>query len=300
MLHEFALEPSLLNGWQVVRYFMGKFGVDQGRLISRYPKRWEKMVLDALSCPPVEKARIEEALRRGKNRLLSRHNEYQESLPWLANAEAEHAVRPFHAIIAADNPNNRLFILREADLDETQPAPLWAISRSRLVKRTATDMGRVLQVLLRMARTVVFVDRNFGPKSKNFRLVLEGCLVAMLDQHKKCQAHRIEYHTGDDLDGGDFTTLCHGHLPEIIPNGVRLRLVRWRSSELHNRYVLTDMGGISFGQGLDQASDTAQQEDVVTLLDRTVAEELLQGFIGQAPKYTKDSVEVRVHGRKLV
>ncbi len=300
MLHEFALEPSLLNGWQIVRYFMGKFGVDQGRLISRYPKRWERMVLDALSCPPVERARIEEALRRGKNRLLSRHHEWQESLSWLANAEAEHALRPFHGIIAADNPNNRPFILRESDLDETQPPPLWAVARSRVVKRTAAEMVEVLQVLLRMAKTVLFVDPNFGPRSRNFRVVLEGCLVAMLDQHKKCQAHRIEYHTGDDLEGGDFTTLCHGHLTDIIPNGVRLRLVRWRSRELHNRYVLTDVGGISFGQGLDQASDTAQQEDVATLLDRSVAEELLQGFIGSPPKYTRDSVEVTIIGKKAV
>lgn len=116
----------------------------------------------------------------------------------------------------------------------------------------------------------------------------------------ECQAHCIEYPTGDDLEGGDFTTLCHGHLPDIIPNGVRLRVVRWRSEELHNRYVLTDVGGVSFGQGLDQASDTAQQEDLVTLLDRAVAERLLQSFIGSPPKYTRDPVEVHLTGRKPV
>ena len=77
---------------------------------------------------------------------------------------------------------------------------------------------------------------------------------------------------------------------------MRVRVVRWRSGELHNRYVLTDVGGISFGQGLDQASDTAQQEDVVTLLDKGLAEELLQGFIGSPPKYTRDMVEVVLIG----
>src|SRR4051794_38705160 len=115
MLHEFALEPSLLDNWPNVRYFMGKFGVDQGRLISRYPKQWERMVLDALSCGDVEKARIVEALLRGKNRLMSRHHEWKEAMPWLTNAEAEHAKRPFHAIVAAANPNNQSFILRETD-----------------------------------------------------------------------------------------------------------------------------------------------------------------------------------------
>lgn len=300
MLHEFALEPTLLGTWQNVRYFMGKFGVDQGRLISRYPKRWERLVLEGLSCGPVEKARIEEALRRAKNRLLPRFHEWRESASWLVNAKEEHSKRPFHAIIAAANPNTQPFILLEGDLDETLPPRLWAVPRTRIVRRTALEMVEALRVLLRMAKTVLFIDRNFVPKSKNFRVVLEGCLFAMLDQYKKCQAHRIEYHTGDDLEGGDFTTLCHGHLPDIIPNGVHLRVVRWRSGELHNRYVLTDVGGMSFGQGLDQASDTAQQEDVVTLLDQIVAEELLQGFIGHTPKYTRNSVEVQLTGRKVV
>jgi hypothetical protein len=300
MLHEFAVEPSLLGTWQNVRYFMGKFGVDQGRLISRYPRRWERLVLEGLSCGPVEKARIEETLRRGKNRLLHRFHEWRDGTPWLVNAEEEHSKRPFHAILADANPNTQPFILLEADLDDTQPPKLWDIPRTRIVKRTALEMVGALRVLLRMAKTVLFVDRNFGPKSKNFRLVLEGCLLAMLDQHKKCQAHQIEYHTGDALDGGEFTRLCQGHLPDIIPNGVRVRVVRWRSEDLHNRYVLTDVGGISFGQGLDQASDTAQQDDVVTLLDRAVAEELLQGFIGSPPKYTRDPVEVLLTGRKTV
>ena len=31
----------------------------------------------------------------------------------------------------------------------------------------------------------------------------------------------------------------------IVPDGVRLRLVQWRSRELHNRYVLTDVGGVA-------------------------------------------------------
>jgi hypothetical protein len=300
MLHEFALEPSLLNNWPNVRYFMGKFGVDQGRLISRYPKRWERLVLDGLSCGPVERARIEEVLRRGKGRLLPRFHEWRDGVPWLLNAEEEHSKRPFHAIIAATNPNAKPFILLEGDLDDTQPPRLWDIPRTRIVKRTATEMVEALRVLLRMAKTVLFVDRNFGPKSKNFRLVLEGCLVAMLDQYKKCQAYRIEYHTGNDLEAGDFATLCHGHLSDIIPRGVRLRVVRWRSGDLHNRYVLTDVGGVSFGQGLDQASDTSQQDDLVSLLDQHIAEELLNGFIGPKPKYTRDPVEVLLTGRKTV
>ena len=40
MLFEYAVEPVLLNNWPSFRYFYEKFGVPQGRLISRYPKHW--------------------------------------------------------------------------------------------------------------------------------------------------------------------------------------------------------------------------------------------------------------------
>ena len=37
MIYEFALEPKLLNNWKDYRYFVEKFGVQHGRLISSYP-----------------------------------------------------------------------------------------------------------------------------------------------------------------------------------------------------------------------------------------------------------------------
>jgi hypothetical protein len=42
------LKPSLLNNWKDFRYFTEKFGIAQGRLISRYPKRWKRMVYESL------------------------------------------------------------------------------------------------------------------------------------------------------------------------------------------------------------------------------------------------------------
>lgn len=43
--------------------------------------------------------------------------------------------------------------------------------------------------------------------------------------------------------------------------------MRWAQGELHNRYVLTDLGGAMFGTGLDQAGPTGTQEDTVVLLE---------------------------------
>jgi hypothetical protein len=183
---------------------------------------------------------------------------------------------------------------------ETLPAQLWNIQRSRQVRRVAADMAGTVKTLLSMSKTVLFIDRNFSPKDRGFRVALEAFLLALLDRNKKWQARLIEYHTGDRIAPSDFRDLCNGWLPSIIPSGMQMRLVRWRFHDLHNRYVLTDLGGIQFGQGLDQAGDTDQQEDVVSLLDKTVSEQFLQDFIGPTPKYTRDPTAVALTGTKIV
>src|SRR6266481_4047429 len=104
MIYEYALEPALLSNWQNFRYFAEKFGVSKGRLISRYPRTWQRLVLESLaSCGVIERKRIEEGLIILKRHMLSRHHEWTEQLDWLSNAETEHAKRPFHAVIAALN-----------------------------------------------------------------------------------------------------------------------------------------------------------------------------------------------------
>ena len=45
MLQEYAVEPAAIGSdWQTFRYLIEKFGFDQGRLISQFPKHWFREV----------------------------------------------------------------------------------------------------------------------------------------------------------------------------------------------------------------------------------------------------------------
>ena len=46
MLKEFALEPEALASWESFRYLIEKFGVSKGRVISRFPKQWKRLVYE--------------------------------------------------------------------------------------------------------------------------------------------------------------------------------------------------------------------------------------------------------------
>lgn len=140
MVYEYALDPSLLNNWKDFRYFTEKFGVPQGRLISRYPKRWKKLVYESLvDCGDIERKRIEEGLQRIDERMLKRQAEWDPQQEWLTNAEAEHSRNPFHAIVARTNPNQHDFVLEGEELDDTHLH--WNVPRSRIVTRIAQEMG---------------------------------------------------------------------------------------------------------------------------------------------------------------
>jgi hypothetical protein len=54
-----------------------------------------------------------------------------------------------------------------------------------------------------------------------------------------------------------------------LPSGISVEFVRWRQRDggekLHNRYVLTDLGGMALGIGLD-AGGAGETDDLLLLL----------------------------------
>ena len=71
---------------------------------------------------------------------------------------------------------------------------------------------------------------------------------------------RVEYHTGDSATAAFYEDECRKHLPGLIPSGLQVRLVRWRLQGLHDRFILSDVGGLMIGQGLDEDGGAGPHE----------------------------------------
>ena len=69
-----------------------------------------------------------------------------------------------------------------------------------------------------------------------------------------------------------FRTECQQRLPGIVSEGIQVHIIRWREKDggekLHNRPILTDIGGVSFGAGLDDGAD-GETDEVMLLEDKT-------------------------------
>lgn len=304
MLQEYALEPSLLSRWSDFRFFVGHFGYDRGRLIARYPRKWKKLVYDSLgNCGDIERAKIVEALCRIDDRLVPRPAEsWRPERDWLANAEAEHDSEPFWAIIARRNPRRHPEVLVGDDVHETldwdglavgDPRILWKAQHSGVIKRTAKEMADAIDAFLVQAKEVLFIDKYFGPENSRHRIPFEEFMRRIGERPSGINPCRVEFHCAKRSDGLFFAEECRSKLANVIPDNLKVTFLRWNIEDLHNRFVLTDLGGVAFLEGLDQHVGSGREEDVVVLLDNGVARQLMQQYeVGASRFVLQDKVEI--------
>lgn len=256
MIQEFAIDPEALADWQNFRYLVEKFGVSQGRLISRFPREWTAMVHRACHrCSAMEKKRIVEGLSRIDGKLLVGGRRYDRSREWIPNALSSHAEKPFCAIvtIAATAGDPRVYDVGGLGIDHQ----IWSMGRAARVNRTPADMSAAAKTLLECSREIVFVDPHFSGQAR-FRRPLaamipfacSGSPIARFEYH--CEAKSISA----EFFGGELEKLrrvCR------IPLRVKIAFVRWRGlsegDSLHARYVLTERGALRFDHGLDEGKE---------------------------------------------
>jgi len=300
VIHEYAVEPSLLNNWNDFRHFSEQFGVSRGRLISRYPKKWEQMVHQSLnSCPPVEKLKIVERLSRLKDRMIARQSTWDPRQEWLLNAEEEHERKPFRAILARHNPRSQSFVLEGDAVEESHP--LWKAEVSQPVARTPQDICAYVGPLLRISRHVLFVDPYFRPSQYKYRMIFAELFELFLhDRTFGPTSVGIFVSTKVDCAQQYFIEECQKYIPSLIPVGMQVTIGLWSQradgEEIHNRYVLTDRGGVKFGNSLREG-DTGTSDDI-NLLSEEQHKLRFDQYAGPSPVFDLVNT-ITVNGSRL-
>ena len=259
------------------------------------PFQWGLVLSD---CKTMEKHRIIERLNMlEKSALLPRHHEWTEDKIWLDNAIEEHAKRPFYAIISQDNPNKVADVIRKADLDE-EKEPRWRAETQLHIARTAKEMVTCAELLLRTAREILFIDPYFIPKAPRFKRPLKAFLQAAAKRPASSSITRIEIHTGHKSSGtkDSFDAECVRHLPSIIPRGMKIRLVRWDQAHLHERYILTEKGGVKFSGGLDDHDGGPRKHGDVDLLQPGPHKAIWKEYQRDSPIFTLIEDDLIIEG----
>lgn len=271
MIAEYALEPEMVAAWCRDHYkclfFKSQFGSAHGRLLSKYPKKWPSKVWESFGTgSDMDKARLTELLVRLQDTMIKRKDFIWNSADsWIDNASAEHIRHPFRAIMARNTPGNRPEILSEDAIAAT-PCPRWDNPHGITVIRNAPEMAGAVQQMLARCRWVKFIDPHIWPGKSSYQNSLRAFMRILAGSRPVGPPESIEIHTKQLDTAGDIIL---NSFQEVISNGLKVTLYQWRErpggQKLHNRYILTDLGGVSFHHGLDTGADG--ETDDLTRLD---------------------------------
>lgn len=302
MIYEYALEPEMVAAWGTLhssRFFIREFGLSQGRLVSRYPKSWARRVWKAFSGgSDMDRKRLEELLMRLKETMVKRKDCYwdEKQGSWLENALLEHDRYPFRAILAGKNQGNRPEILLEDELS-TFPCAGWDAPHGVPVNRNASEMASTVEMMLARCRWVKFIDPYFSLGKSKYKQSLSAFMHILAAKRPVGPIERVEIHANGDGATADFLKEFY---EKIIPNGLTVALFQWQKKpggqKLHNRYILTDLGGVSFQHGLDIGSEG--ETDDVNRLDSKQYEIRCRQYDHTVPAFDEAVPPIIITGRR--
>jgi len=303
VFYEYAVEPRAIGAdWATFRYWIEKFGFDQGRLISQFPRHWFRDVHEAAqNLKPMEKARITEALQQAKKTKTIRCNRPYNpaSGDWLQNALTEHERQAFHAIVAKNNPTGSGVVLLVDDADENQP--LLAVATDSTVQRDAPSLSAAMKDMLRFGSRILFVDPFFSPFNGHYRSTLRACLniVGQTNNQAQCEIHYRRNNRGAQGEPPAPEAIRHGAsnvFPGVIPAGLTVTLFCWQErvggADFHARYLLTDKGGIGIDAGF--SAEGAHQTTDMHLMSYSLSQEKLAHFARASSTYQLVEPVIRV------
>lgn len=272
MIHAYALEPALVATWgrrSEYSFIHDKFGLGTPRAMLELPRftTWKRAVYAAandLELCQGDLVRLAELFR-----ILAEHKcrradvLYDGVLTWLENGEREHDRKPFAGIIATQNPRGHAAVLLSDDLDPADTR--WTQSAGATAQRTPEGLAAALTAMLVNCRVLHLVDPHFGPENARHRCVLEALMDVLAINGVEPELVRVHCLSKSTLD---FFEGEAAKMVSWLPPGITVEFRRWNQraggDRLHNRYVLTDIGGVSLGVGLD-AGDTGETDDLLLL-----------------------------------
>ena len=255
MIYEFAISPTLCANYNNLRLFLQTFGSGEGRLFSDIPrKKWMRLARQEIRASgngQVMKKRLIAAVERLARKALYRRNYVPDvgEKPWIDHAVAAHEDRPFRAILTDCYDGNEESIL-SCEQDSVYDSR-WAVPPDSEVTRNAEEMITAIRPMLDCAREVVLIDRNFNPDKYRWRQFLMKLTEFLSMRPFSPSVGKVDFHFGDYIDVDHLQFLCSEHIVDNLSTGMKVNFFVWPQDELHDRYVLTDVGGVRFGIGLD-------------------------------------------------
>ncbi|EXI78381.1 MAG: hypothetical protein AW10_03095 [Candidatus Accumulibacter appositus] len=307
MIYEYALEPSLVVDWALAGdgCCVSQFGLDCRRLVSDFPTDWKGLVFadflarydydyghpDVANTQPT----LDAFLQILTDCMVLRQIHLPQRAAWLEEAINEHFQRPFHAIFARRRPEDSpADVITEENIRNVRD-PHWRLPTIKTTRKSAADIASRLRPLLQAASKIFLIDPYFDASKKRFqdpfaeimrqtamqpRAVSSSPVISLItgvERHfketaKPTNEQEIGKRRKEEANvAAEIVRQARCHLAALVPNGLAVKISvlknPTRGDPLHNRFVLTDVGGVILPYGLDERDRDGQcATDDLTLL----------------------------------
>lgn len=273
---EYTIEPECFRNMKNINTIFSKFGYKKGKLFRRLPhekRKWGCKILQSVKQSVKEKKMTQREQHKIKTYLTDKilkandnlyttdtKTDYDINKTWIDNAisdDKNNPAGPVQAIIISDN---EIAYPKTMSIDDVYHEDFDNVV-TQGVESSAENMANTIELLLKNCKKrLYFIDPHFKPVTR-----YENTLKAFLEKSKLgYDVDNIQYHVRWMNQGGDQDTQFERtkinvkeKISSIKPTSVNITFYYWDDSlsreKMHDRFVITELGGVSIGSGLDES-----------------------------------------------
>lgn len=269
MIREFGVDPTLIDSEANTLRLHALLNFKNYTFIRKFPDNWEGKVRNSIKEKGRAKLRTIEILKRLSSNLIDCPTnikgidfKYEESQIWIVNAEKYHIINPFDGFVSDKNPNgtSNVFSLTAEELES------FIESNDGIVRREAKIMANAVKTLLKNSKEIHFIDPYFSDMKERRIRPLKAFIniIAERENIDRLKLSRIVFHTSSNCDRanseGEIERKLNEKIAPYLSTDIQLEILFWDIDELHNRHIITDIGGVDFHIGLDDDDFNPDEE----------------------------------------
>ena len=290
MLHEYAISPQLLQEWasnvRDYREFIREYGLGSPRIPSTFPKqKARKLRSYFLSEGPRDQEsnqarRYLEMVEHLTETTISREGVSSGQGNWNADVVDENERAPFHVVLSVqpiDTPRN----LTPQTMYSGDSA--WNHDRQVSVARRYDFISLLIRDMLRLATDKVVIIDSYGWNGRAISFITQVIQDVFRDRLSTCTPSLCLFYK--ENSSSPRADIVRARILDALSpqaNSIELRVTELRemagSDVFHNRYILTELGGVTLGHGVD-VSEVENHTDEITLMSRDVYERKWNQYI---------------------
>jgi len=290
MINEYALDPALIfeaaKDRRTFKQLISSFGVGTPRIVSIFPKlkssKWEGYIrkYTPSDLTDLDHTRADELIGYLKENRIQRVGFSLDEGDWLHNVTVENMRLAFDVIFTNQDTtlDAALSIEQTYDIES-----IWDHKTQLMPPRTIEDLSTAINGLLRCSKHLVIVD-PYAYKTDVITSIVGFIRAAFTKRIVESELIVQVYFDGTKTNAATADYLFEEikkNLSDEISNKVHLHIFslaeRNNSEKLHNRYVMSELGGVQFGIGTDIGKEF--HTDDLVLMNKDTYEKRWEQYI---------------------